>query len=95
MYVVCTTQIIRAINTYIYHKDKKKHYLLCKKCSNSFGWRPEWPCKAMGPLKKAPTPSSRHRIAKASKKEEIKEKERVGLGRLYMCGVRSSSYKDQ
>ena len=49
----------------------------------------------MGPLKKAPTPSSRHRIAKASKKEEIKEKERVGLGRLYMCGVRSSSYKDQ
>ena len=49
----------------------------------------------MGPLKKAPTPSSRHRITKASKKEEIKEKERVGLGRLYMCGVRSSSYKDQ
>ena len=49
----------------------------------------------MGPLKKAPTPSSRHRIAKASKKEKIKEKERVGLGRLYMCGVRSSSYKDQ
>jgi len=34
-------------------------------------------------------------LPRLQKKEEIKEKERVGLGRLYMCGVRSSSYKDQ
>ena len=49
---------------------------------------------SMGPLKKAPTPSVVDiEFTKASKKK--KEKEKKSGGRFYMCGVRSSSYKDQ